>query len=1215
MNHKRYNIGFLFGDFYGAYTANLFYNIINSCREYGQNFTGFGGGFLKSTAGPVLGENCNFIYDLPGPDNVDGIIVEGSIGNFIPEGSMQEFLLKYQGIPIINIGSLLEGYNNILIDNKKGMTDLVNHLVEYHNYKNIAFITGNEGNFDSIERFESYKNVLEKHGIAFNKDLVAPGDFSYQSGTKAFETLFNERKVKFDAVVCSNDYMAINVMREMKRYGLKVPDYAAVTGFDDTQECWTAKPTLTTVKQPFYELGRTAVKLLLSMMEGKNPPSKTVIPTEFIIRESCGCRASDKLNFIMNEKFMAGAPAPLELDKDVFKHDIAGIMKRELPYLSSKIDLKKHLTALIDRYCEAVADGGNKSALLDEFLCLFRILLESNEEIITVYQFISIFYGSLLNRYLPAGERDNCRQLWNETQALFGLLIKEEESEKMALLTLESHVVFDVTESFINTFDIDKLKEAVLSTLPPQFHFESFYACLFEDKTRQLSRVLFAYDKDNGRISLDPFPSKNLLPVKTDNASPHEYVVMALYFKMEYFGYLLFDIQTATSYIYETLSVQISGAIKGARLTNELYMYANQLEHKVRERTSELEKANTKLKDLDVLKNDFIANITHDFRSPLTVILNAADLALHFDETISEDSKDKFQMIYKSSLRLKDTIDKLLELAKIDARGITLRIEKVDIAANLNSLLDYYESSVSASGIKIQRKLPEKAIEDFYTDSEKLEEILDNILSNAVKFVNPGTGIISVMLEEDEEHVKIMISDNGIGIPPDKLDVIFNRFEQLQEGRNNRYHGTGIGLAFSKQLADFLKAEIWAESEGDGKGSKFTVRLKKGAGHFNRKDFSRKEAFPRNKTDIKTLIQSDLEEKMHNNNIKTIFQDLNGENGTDYKRGIILIIDDDRNICEIIYKYLLNNGFKNFIIASDGKQGLEALYEYSPDIVICDYNMPNMKGDDLHNRLINNPVYKEIPFIFLSAVADNSLMLERRELGAAAFLKKPIEEKLFIITVEEQLIKYYELKKIKRMATRDELTGLNNRKTILENLKRELSIRQYRDISVIFLDIDHFKNINDTYGHQAGDLLLSSAGKTIKSFIRKYDIAGRYGGDEFLIILPDTNLKNAVYTAEMLRKTLGDIKFRYGKNVINVTTSSGVASLKDNEKYIRNNLGIKSLPEIFEVADVKGADWENIEETKDKISELLVKMADRALYKAKAGRNAVAGFTSGRIDT
>ena len=100
-------------------------------------------------------------------------------------------------------------------------------------------------------------------------------------------------------------------------------------------------------------------------------------------------------------------------------------------------------------------------------------------------------------------------------------------------------------------------------------------------------------------------------------------------------------------------------------------------------------------------------------------------------------------------------------------------------------------------------------------------------------------------------------------------------------------------------------------------------------------------------------------------------------------------------------------------------------------------------------------------------------------------------------------------------------------------------------------------------------MLLSSAGKTIKSFIRKYDIAGRYGGDEFLIILPDTNLKNAVYTAEMLRKTLGDIKFRYGKNVINVTTSSGVASLKDNEKYIRNNLGIKSLPEIFEVADVQ----------------------------------------------
>ncbi len=1211
MKHDRFTIGFLFGDFYGAYTANLFYNIIKTCRDYNQNFIGFGGGFLKSpSGGAVLGENCNFIFDLPGIENVDGIIVEGSIGNFIPKKDMTAFLSKYTGIPIVNIGSNIDGVHNVLIDNKKGMEDLVTHLIEYHKYKKIAFMAGTEGNFDAIQRFEAYKNVLARHNIDLDQELITNGNFSYFGGAKAFETLYEKRKTNFDSVVCSNDYMAISVMREMEKHGLKIPDDAAVTGFDDTQECWTAQPTLTTVKQPFFDIGQESVKLLLSIMEGKKVPENVVIPTEFIIRESCGCRAVDKLNHIMNDRITnsnQNKKSFFFIDKSEFNDEIGAIMAKELPYLKSKIDLKKRLKVLVDRYFET-RDGGNKNRLFEEFLDLFRILLDSNEEIISINQFMSIFYGNLINRFLSSDERESGLQLWNETLALFGLMIKEEQSEKRARITLESHVVFDVTESFINTFDIEKLKEAVLSNLPPQFQFKSFYTCLFEDQTREFARVLFAYDKNNKKIGNEPFPSKKLLPsdINKNKTGFQEYVVMALNFKDEYFGYILYDIQTLTSFIYETLSVQISGAIKGARLTNELYVYTNQLEHRVKERTIELEKANTKLKELDALKNDFIANITHDFRSPLTVILNAADLAIRFDDNIDDEEKEKFRMIYKSSLRLKDTIDKLLELAKIDARGIKLKIEKVDLAANINSLLDYYESSVSSSGIKIKRILPAKKIEDFYTDTEKLEEILDNILSNAIKFVNPDTGVIITELEEKADHILISISDNGIGIPKEKLKIIFNRFEQLHDGRNSQYHGTGIGLAFSKQLTDFLKGEIWAESEGPGKGSRFLIKMKKGRAHFNEKDISSDENTFRRRKDLKTLIEAELDEKQRIENIRTIFMDLNRENESDYKKGIILIIDDDKSICEIIYTYLNKNGFKNFIIASDGKQGLEAVYEYSPDIVICDFNMPNMKGDDLHNRLVGNPVHKEIPFIFLSAVADEGLMLERRELGAAAYLKKPIEEKLLIITVDEQLMKYYELKKIRQLASKDELTGLNNRRAALENLKRELSVRQYRDISIIFMDLDFFKRINDSHGHQAGDLFLAMTGKIIKSAIRKYDIAGRYGGDEFIVILPETNLKNAAHVAEGLRNSIGNTIINYGDKALSITSSFGVVSLRDNSDYINKTLGIGDLKDLYEVRDREGADWEKIDKIKEEIAELLLKMADEALYKAKKiGRNRI----------
>jgi DNA-binding LacI/PurR family transcriptional regulator len=89
MKKKRYTIGFIFGDFYGAYTANLFFNIVKTCREYGQNIIGFGGGFLRSPTRSVLGENCNFIYDLVNKENIDGIIIEGSIGNFISKENMR----------------------------------------------------------------------------------------------------------------------------------------------------------------------------------------------------------------------------------------------------------------------------------------------------------------------------------------------------------------------------------------------------------------------------------------------------------------------------------------------------------------------------------------------------------------------------------------------------------------------------------------------------------------------------------------------------------------------------------------------------------------------------------------------------------------------------------------------------------------------------------------------------------------------------------------------------------------------------------------------------------------------------------------------------------------------------------------------------------------------------------------------------------------------
>ncbi|HEQ71292.1 MAG TPA: diguanylate cyclase, partial [Spirochaetia bacterium] len=864
---------------------------------------------------------------------------------------------------------------------------------------------------------------------------------------------------------------------------------------------------------------------------------------------------------------------------------------------------------LIDAYDTSGTPRG-RDALHERFLSIFRRLLDLDEEILSIHHFISIFWSRLIADYIDPKEETRARELWNETIVLLDLLVQEVQSEKRARLKMESHIAVEVNENFISTFNLAQLKDVVLNNLA-RFQFDSYYVCLFTDRAMKKAKALLAYDKHRpGKISTRSFPAIDVLPSKIDTGRPAAYVVMALTYQDESYGYAVYSIQTLICFIYASLSVQISGAIKGARLTSELYDYATQLESKVRERTAELEDANQKLKNLDALKNDFIANITHDFRSPLTAILNVSNLALRYNTALDSETRENYDIIFKASLRLKSSIDKLLELARMDAHGITLKVREVEPVSFLDRLLDFYTSSVLGSGIRVVRKLPDACGRGFYTDPEKLEEIIDNIMSNAIKFVDPKNGLITVTLREEKSAVSISISDNGIGIASHKLEAIFNRFEQAHGGRDSPYTGTGIGLAFSRQLVEYLHGSIRAESAGEGRGATFIIELPKGRAVFDEKDFSDEEVKEVKREDLKTLIESDIKLRLQERKLVTIFEDRIVDNVTDRTKAVILIIDDDVNVREIVLKYLRNQRYKNFIIAPDGKMGLDAVYEYSPHLIICDYNMPNMRGDQFHDEIVENPKFKEIPFIFLSAIADDTIMLERRKRGASAYLKKPIDEKILLLTVEENINKYFDYLKISRLATVDELTGLNNRRAILDALRRELAIRKYRDLCLIFMDIDQFKKINDGFGHLAGDELLTAIGDAIQGSIRGYDQPGRYGGDEFLLILPETNLAQGMIVAEGLRRKTAAVTVTHRGKELRVTMSFGIASLREHSDRIAESLDIDRLEDIFDVRDVIKADWELIERQKAGIAEALLETADAALLQAKKSSCADCGFDS-----
>ncbi len=611
----------------------------------------------------------------------------------------------------------------------------------------------------------------------------------------------------------------------------------------------------------------------------------------------------------------------------------------------------------------------------------------------------------------------------------------------------------------------------------------------------------------------------------------------------------------------------------------------------------ELIEANGKLKKLDSVKNDFIANITHDFRSPLTLILNTADINLkkHRDNPYQE----QFELIRSSAYRMMSFIDRLLDLAKMDAQKIKLKVTKTDIVKFVKKIVHYYQSAVTNTNIEIITKFPKKSVENFYTDEEKLDEVISNILSNAVKYVGIENGRIEIEVKDEAETILIVISDNGIGIPQDKLEIIFNRFEQLEVGRNTKHGGSGIGLAFAKQLVECMMGTIRAESGGESQGSRFIIQLPKGKSFFNEDNVSTETMNSNTCARLVNLTKYDIDRKIQQDKLELYIKERNKETEFNPKKSLILIIDDDKPMAELVMNYLLMNGFLNFIIANSGKIGLEAVYQYTPDIIICDYNMPGMTGKEVHDSIVENPKYKQIPFIFLSAVADRNLIIERREKGANAYLKKPIEEKDLVLTVNLHLKKYFDYLITLELAATDELTGLYNRREIIKRLNNELSVRKLRELSLLIFDLDHFKDINDQYGHQCGDQVLKTIGKLIKENLRPYDIPGRYGGDEFLVILPETNAENAVRVGEILRKLIAEQNVKYGETIFSITCSFGVSSLIAHQNDIARELQLANLKEIYEVKDPEQSDWNMLQGKKQQVAELLLSYADKALYRSK----------------
>lgn len=401
------------------------------------------------------------------------------------------------------------------------------------------------------------------------------------------------------------------------------------------------------------------------------------------------------------------------------------------------------------------------------------------------------------------------------------------------------------------------------------------------------------------------------------------------------------------------------------------------LEAEVLKRTATIREQSEKLREMDHLKSQLYTNITHEFRTPLTVIMGMAEeIRTHTEE---EQTRHHTEVVRRNSAHLLNLVNQMLSLRKLESGTMPLQPVRDDIIRFLRYLMDSFRSLASIKRIAMHFDPPRKELTcDF--DPEKMRQIISNLLSNAIKFT-PEHGTITLSIEQggDEENplVCIGIRDTGIGIPEDKLPYIFERFYQVDNSSTRRGEGTGIGLTLSYELARLMQGSLTVISQvGQGTSFVLTFPFSNTAMHEDARTW----------TDG-LMVQSSADAPSS--------LPVPGQGTTSSDKPTILLVEDHEDVIHYLVR-CLDSDF-HLQVARDGEQGIARAIELIPDLIISDVMMPQKDGFELCQTLKERKETSHIPIILLTAKADVESRITGLRRGADAYLAKPFHKEELLV--------------------------------------------------------------------------------------------------------------------------------------------------------------------------------------------------------------------------
>lgn len=395
-----------------------------------------------------------------------------------------------------------------------------------------------------------------------------------------------------------------------------------------------------------------------------------------------------------------------------------------------------------------------------------------------------------------------------------------------------------------------------------------------------------------------------------------------------------------------------------------------------------------RVKELDSVKTQLYTNITHEFRTPLTVILG---MAQQVKSNPSQHLDNGIDMIIRNGQSLLNLVNEMLDLSKLETGKMTLQMVNGDIINFLRYIVESFHSLAESQKKQLHFLAGMDSLYVAY-DPEKVRQIIANLLSNALKFT-PQKGNIYITVTEDnglheagKSTLIIKVKDTGIGIPESQLEHIFERFYQLDNSHTRKTEGTGIGLALTKELVKLMEGEITVKSPptGANRGTEFTVTLPL-----------------KNIPATENIIYPDIKEAASKQINTTSFSSINiDEEKKTKEKPLILLVEDNADVVAYTASCLPDY---RLAVGQDGREGFEIASEIIPDLIITDVMMPFVDGFELCRQLRNDEHTSHIPIIMLTAKADMESKMEGLEKGADVYLEKPFNREELLIRIKKLL--------------------------------------------------------------------------------------------------------------------------------------------------------------------------------------------------------------------